>query len=151
MDLRPYLFCLSFYLLYFFLPPFKDNGLLLWVPDVLCQHLEVVLWNLLSVQMFFCWICGGESGLPVLFLCHLRTALSYIKFYYSHLPSSLSSFIVVHPVSREDLTIVCNNLLSEFWSLFLGVWLLLVLVIKCKILSLGQEWVHWIRSWDRPC
>ena len=52
-DLHPYLFCLSFYLLYFFLPPFEDNGLLFWVPDVLCQHSEVVLWNLLSVQMFF--------------------------------------------------------------------------------------------------
>ena len=45
----PYLFCLSFYLLYFFLPPFEDNGLLFWVPDDLCQHSEVVLWNLLSV------------------------------------------------------------------------------------------------------
>ena len=33
--------------------PFEDNGLLFWVPDVLCRHLEVVLWNLLSVQMFF--------------------------------------------------------------------------------------------------
>ena len=33
--------------------PFKDNGLLFWVPDVLCQHSEVVLWNLLSSQMFF--------------------------------------------------------------------------------------------------
>ena len=39
------LFCL----LYFFLPPFEDNGLLFWVPDVLCRHSEVVLWNLLSV------------------------------------------------------------------------------------------------------
>ena len=55
----------------FFLPPFEDNGLLFWVPDVLCQHSEVVLWNLLSVQMCFWWICGGESGLPVLFLRHL--------------------------------------------------------------------------------
>ena len=53
MELGPYLFCLSFYLLYFFLPPYEDNGLLFWVPDVLCQHSEVVLWNLLSVQMFF--------------------------------------------------------------------------------------------------
>ena len=44
---------LSFYLLYFFLSPLKDKGLLFWVLDVLCQHLEVVLWNLLSVQMFF--------------------------------------------------------------------------------------------------
>ena len=26
----------SFYLLYFVLPPFEDNGLLFWVPDVLC-------------------------------------------------------------------------------------------------------------------
>ena len=74
MDLHPYLFCLSFYLLYFFLHPFEDNGLLFWVPDVLCQHSEVVLWNLLSVQMFFWWICGGESGLPFLYLCQLRTA-----------------------------------------------------------------------------
>ena len=44
-ELRPYFFCL----LYFFLPLFEDNGLLFWVPDVLCQHSEVVLWNLLSV------------------------------------------------------------------------------------------------------
>ena len=73
-ELCPYLFCLSFCLLYFFLPPFEDNGLLFWVPDVLCQHSEVVLWNLLSVQMFFWWICGGESDLRVLFLHHLRTA-----------------------------------------------------------------------------
>ena len=42
--------------------------------NVLHQHSEVVLWNLLSIQMLFRWICGGESGLPVLFLCHLRTA-----------------------------------------------------------------------------
>ena len=53
MDLCPYLFCLSFYLLYFALPPFKDNRLPFWVPDVLCRHSEVVLRNLLSVQMFF--------------------------------------------------------------------------------------------------
>ena len=44
------------------------------VPGVLCQRSEVVLWNLLSIQMIFWWICGGESGLPILFLCHLRTA-----------------------------------------------------------------------------
>ena len=40
---------LSLFLLYFFLPPFEDNGLLFWVPDLLCQHSKVVLWNLLSV------------------------------------------------------------------------------------------------------
>ena len=48
-ELSPYLFCLFFCLLYFFLPPFKDNDLLFWVPNVLCWHSEVVLWNLLSV------------------------------------------------------------------------------------------------------
>ena len=31
-----------FFFYIFFLPPFEDNGLLFWVPDVLCQHSEVV-------------------------------------------------------------------------------------------------------------
>ena len=64
MDLCPYLFCLSFYLLYFVLPPFEDNGLPFWVPDVLCQLSEVVLWNLLSVQIFFQWICVEKVVFP---------------------------------------------------------------------------------------
>ena len=69
---------LSFVFL-FVLPPFEGNRLPFWVPGVLCQHSEVVLWKLLSIQMIFWWICGGESGLPILFLCHLRTApLLYI-------------------------------------------------------------------------
>ena len=53
MELPPHRLCLSFHLLYFFLPVFEDNGLLFWLPDVLCQHSEVVLWSLLSVEMFF--------------------------------------------------------------------------------------------------
>ena len=41
---------ISFFLSFiFFLPPFKDNRLLFWVPDVLCRHSEVLLCNLLSV------------------------------------------------------------------------------------------------------
>ena len=32
--------------------PFEDNGLLFWVPDVLCHHSEVLL-SLLSAVMFF--------------------------------------------------------------------------------------------------
>ena len=51
-DGAPSLPLLSLFL-YFFLPPFKDNGLLFLVLDVLCWHSEVVLWNLLSIQMFF--------------------------------------------------------------------------------------------------
>ena len=53
---------------------FENNGLLFWLPVVLCQPSEVVLWSLLSVEMFFWGICEGESGRPVLFLHHLRTA-----------------------------------------------------------------------------
>ena len=73
-ELPPHLLCLLFRLLYFFLPVFEDNGLLFWLPDVLCQPTEVVLWSLLGVEMFFWGICEGESGLPILFLCHLSTA-----------------------------------------------------------------------------
>ena len=44
----------SFFVSYiFFLPVFGDDDLLFWVSDVLCQHSEVVLWSLLSVDMFF--------------------------------------------------------------------------------------------------
>ena len=70
--------CLSFCLLYFVLPPFEENGLPFWVPAILHQCSEVVLWKLLSVQMLFWWICGGESGLPVLFFHHLGTTPSHI-------------------------------------------------------------------------
>ena len=58
------------------IPPFEEIGLLFWVPGVLCQHSEVVLWNLFKIQMIFWWICGRESGFPILFLCHLETAPS---------------------------------------------------------------------------
>ena len=64
-DRAPSLPLLSlFYLLYFFLPPFEDNGLLFWVPDVLCQHSEVVLWNLLSFQMLFLMNLWGRKWSP---------------------------------------------------------------------------------------
>ena len=43
---------------YFVLPPLKENGLPFCVPGVLCQRSEVVLWNLLSIQIIFWWICG---------------------------------------------------------------------------------------------
>ena len=52
-ELPPHLLCLLFHLLYFFLPVFEDSGLLFWLPDVLCQPTEVVLWSLLGIEMFF--------------------------------------------------------------------------------------------------
>ena len=51
-DASPSLPLLSLFLS-LILPPFKDDGLPFWEPDVLCQHSEVVLWNLLGTQMFF--------------------------------------------------------------------------------------------------
>ena len=45
--------CLYFYLLCFFLPPFEDDGLLCWVPDVLGRHSEVVLRNFLRFTCSF--------------------------------------------------------------------------------------------------
>ena len=52
-GLHPYLFCLPFCLLYDVLYPFEENGLPFWVPGVLRQCSEVVLWKLLSIQMIF--------------------------------------------------------------------------------------------------
>ena len=52
-ELPSYLLCLFFHLLYFFLPVFEDNDLLFRVPEVLCQHSELVFWNLLIAEMFF--------------------------------------------------------------------------------------------------
>ena len=70
----------SLCLLYFVLLPYKENGLPFWVPGVLHQHSEVVLWKLLSIQMIFWWVCGRESGFPLPFLCHLGTAPLNILF-----------------------------------------------------------------------
>ena len=53
-----------------------------WVPDVLCLHSKVVLWNLLSVQMIFQWIYGRECGLSVLFLHHLRTTSQAVAWHF---------------------------------------------------------------------
>ena len=47
---------LSLFLSFIFFPTsFRRQwaAFLFWVPDVLCQHSEVVLWNLLGVRMFF--------------------------------------------------------------------------------------------------
>ena len=47
-GLHPQLFCLSFYLLYFVLPPFKDNGLL-----------SGRLMSFASDQKLFCGVCSA--------------------------------------------------------------------------------------------
>ena len=73
-DGSPALTLLSLFLSFIVCPTsFWREWTAFLVPGVLCQHSEVVLWNLLSVQMIFQWICGGESDFPILFLHHLRT------------------------------------------------------------------------------
>ena len=72
----PSLTLLSLFLSFIFCPTsFQRQWLPFWVPGALHQCLEFVLWNLLRGQMIFQWICGGETGLPILFLHHLWTAL----------------------------------------------------------------------------
>ena len=88
MELPPYLFCL----LYFFLPVFEDNELLFLVPDVLCRHSEVVLWNLLSVEMFFWWIVGEKVVSPSYSSAILGPPLWMLSF---KLTFSLSSFTFI--------------------------------------------------------
>ena len=63
-ELHPSLFCLFFCLLYFFLPPFEDNGLLFWVPDVLCWHSEVVYGIYLTFKCSFDEFVGEKVVSP---------------------------------------------------------------------------------------
>ena len=64
MSLNPSMFCLCFHLLRFILPPFEEIGLPFWVPGVLCQHSEVVLWKLLNIQMIFEEFVGEKVASP---------------------------------------------------------------------------------------
>ena len=68
MGLCPWIFCL--FLSFVFCPTSFWTGWAAFLGAwcVLCQHSEVVLWKLLSIQMIFWWILGGESGLSNLFL-----------------------------------------------------------------------------------
>ena len=50
--------------------------------------------------MFFWWICGGESGLPILFLCRLKTASSDDHYIYYSGQESLR---------RNEVAIIVNK------------------------------------------
>ena len=73
----PLLSFFFFCLLYFFLPPFEDNGLLFWVPDVLCWHSEVVFWNLLSVKCSFDAFVG-EEVVPLSYSSNILSSLPFV-------------------------------------------------------------------------
>ena len=67
----------------------KRMRLPFWVPGVLRQRSEVVLWKLFRIQMIFWWIRGGEGGLPILFLHHLLNT-----FWQNKYSSSLTHCII---------------------------------------------------------
>ena len=58
-----------------------------------CLVSSASIQKLLSIQMVFWWICGGESGLPILFLCHLGTTSWVTHFCKFSLKTSSPSII----------------------------------------------------------
>ena len=53
VGLHPKIFYLFFNLLYFVLPLFEEIGFPFWVPGVLPQFSEIVLWKLFNIQRIF--------------------------------------------------------------------------------------------------
>ena len=92
--------------------------------------------------MFFWWICGGESGLPIVFFCHLRNP------YYPILKISLflkiKTKLTIRNVflgSLRQLFAPCCEFgsllaLSSLWSCFTTLW-----TVVCQApLSIGIPW-----------
>ena len=88
-DGSPSLALLSLFLSFIFCPTsfWRQWAAFLgaWCPQL---RSEVVLWSLLSVQLFFRWICRGESGLLVLVLRHLGSSSSFVVFIVSLAPTA---------------------------------------------------------------
>ena len=73
-DLCPYLFCLSFYLLYFVPPPFRDMGCL-----------SGCLMSSASFQKLFCGICSAFVGEKVVSPSYSSAILGpapHLKYFY---------------------------------------------------------------------
>ena len=68
--------------------------------------------HFLSIQMIFQWICVGESGLPILFLCHLRTAAQIVSMFDQivEVECGPSIFPEIY-ISASTLYNLCNSLL----------------------------------------
>ena len=117
MELYPYLFCLFFCLLYFFLPPFEDNGLLFWVADVLCQHSEVVLWDWLSIKCSFYEFFGEKVVSPSYSSAILGPPLSTAFFYKLITKRMLPITKVYVMIHHQEPCLPCLNVKLEYLCL----------------------------------
>ena len=108
-DVSPSLPLLSLFLSFIFFPTsFWRQWSAFLGTYVLCQNSEVVMWNLLSVQMFFQWICVGASGLPVLFNCYHMTAPQ--SFSLQIRPSGIKFYVILYLISCEFIMPLLHGL-----------------------------------------
>ena len=85
--------------------------------------------------MFFWWICGGESGLPVLFLHHLRTA---------------SFAIILEPPKIKSVTVstVSPSICHEVMGLNTMVLVFWMLSWEPGFSLSSFTFMHWRRKWQ---
>ena len=133
---------------YFVLPPFEENGLPLWVPGVLCQCSDVVLWKLLSIQMIFWWICWGESGLLILILCHLRTTSVFV-FLTVFFLQLISSLIALWSEKMLDtISIFLNSLRFDLWPTMWSILENVHVNLRRSCILLHLDGMSWRHQWD---
>ena len=80
--------------------------------------------------MFFWWICGGESGLPVLFLRHLSSSPWMLNFKPTF---SLSSFILIKRLLSSSLLSASRVVSSVYLRLL--IFLQAILIPACELSS----------------
>ena len=114
-DGSPSLTLSSFCLKYFVLPPFEENGLPFWVPGVLHQRSEVVLWYLLSNQMNFWWICGGEWVSPSYSSAIVGPLPAMLSFKSAF---SLSSFTLIKRLLSSSLLLAISVVHLHIWGCY---------------------------------
>ena len=120
------------------------------LPDVLCQHSEVVLWSLLSVEMFFWGIREGESGLPVLFLRHLcNPPVSIVSPSICHEVMVLVAMMLVFWMLsfKPAFSLFFSTLIKKLFSSYL---LSAVRVVSSAYVRLTFSWQSWFHLVIHP-
>ena len=115
-----------------------------------------------SIQKLFCRICsafkcsfnefvGGESGLPVLFFCHLRTAPLFSPFFMKMVELEITAGEWKSGYDRDFspsllffLVWNLSSLGSRFW---VRVWLS-VEALEIRLLCIKPYWFYWFYVWS---